>query len=518
MTHIKEIIENPHWIHTRYSAYWNFLLQSYEGGIDYTGSSINDGQNTSIWDSMFNVYVNGKKQEPRVTGNLFIHPKERNDDYAKRLEMSYYYNFCAPILDIYGNHLFKEPVIENFEELEPDIDEVSEDIDRTGASIQEFRKEMSDLAQLYGHIFVIIDSPDIPENEIISRQNQIERKAFPYLTTHYPQNVINWALDRYGMPYWVLIREHYDTTKDVTAFDKNKRYGCQYRLWTRESWELYDEKYELIGQGFHNLGRVPIVCAFDKKSKKVRNFLGVSTLADIAFIARDIYNSCSELRQILRDQTFAFLALQGDTKEYDEVSIGTGKGLLYPEGRNPPQYVSPPPANAEKYFEHIDRQVSKIFQLAKLEGGSVQQTQSAVEQSGASKAWDFNETNSALSEKAGNLEDAEMKIWAMYAAWQEKEFTGTIQYPTEFSMSSLMDDLTELEKETKLQLGRTFNVEVRKAIIKKKFPRAPQEDIDKMVKEVEEGLTNESEAEQLTNRFGSFFNRTPEMAGQRRGQ
>lgn len=512
MSQIKEIIENPHWVHRRYCAYWNFLLQSYEGGIDYTGATINNGQNTTTWDSMFNIYVNGIKQEPRVTGNLFLHPKERTHDYAKRLEMSYYYNFCAPILDIYGNHLFKEPVIEDFKEIESDIDEVSEDIDRTGASIQEFRKEMAGLAQLYGHIFVVVDSPDIPEDEILSRQDQIERKAFPYLTTHYPQNVINWALDRYGMPYWVLMREHYDANKDVGTFDKNKCYGVQYRLWTRESWELYDHDYNLKSTGIHALGRVPIVCAFDKKSKKVKNFLGVSTLTDIAFIARDVYNSCSELRQILRDQTFAFLALQGDTKEYDEVSIGTGKGLLYPEGRNAPQYVSPPPANAEVYFNHIDRQVKKIFQLAKLEGGSVQQTQSAVEQSGASKAWDFNETNSALAEKAGNLEDAEMKIWKIYAAWQNKEFNGTVQYPTEFSMSSLMDDLAELEKETRLQLGRTFNIEVRKAIIKKKFPRTPDAEIDKMIADVKTELNTENEADQLTNRFGSFFSKNADLA------
>ncbi len=57
---------------------------------------------------------------------------------------------------------------------------------------------------------------------------------------------------------------------------------------------------------------VPVTVTFDKKSESVKNMLGISAIADISFIARDVYNASSELRQILRDQTFAFLTLQED--------------------------------------------------------------------------------------------------------------------------------------------------------------------------------------------------------------
>jgi hypothetical protein len=123
--------------------------------------------------------------------------------------------------------------------------------------------------------------------------------------------------------------------------------------------------------------------------------------------------------------------------------------------------------------------------LAKLEGGSAQQAQTATVQSGVSKAWDFNETNSALSSKASMMEDGEIKIWKLFAAWEGKEWDGTIQYPKEFSTQSIMDDLTELEKEQRVGLGATFELAVKKAIIKKKFPRASEEDLDKMESEAE---------------------------------
>lgn len=511
MIAIKDMVENPHPIYLRYKPYWDFLLQSYEGGIDYAGSVVQQS-NQGLFDSIFRVFINGQQQTTQtLTGNLFMHPKERVADYSKRLQMSYYYNFCAPIIDIYSNHLFKVPVIEEFEDLQTTVDSVGEDIDKSGSSISEFRKEIADIAQIFGHVFVLVDSPSIPESEVLTKQDQIDNRAFPYLTIIYPQNLINWALDENGKPYWVLIRECFEGNKDPATFDKNRKDLVVYKLWTRFGWEMYDNEYNLMAGSAHPVGEVPIVCVFDKKSRKVKSFLGVSSLADIAFIARDIYNSCSELRQILRDQTFAFLAINGSSDEYSELEIGTGKGLLYPEGRNKPEYVSPPSDNAQVYFDHIDRQVTKIFELAKLEGGGtggrVKAQPQVDQQSGVSKAWDFNQTNSALNEKAGNLEDGEYKIWRFVSLWQGQEFTGKIKYPNEFSVTSLKDDLDELEQEMRCMMGKTFNVEVRKTIIKKKFPNKDKNDIEEMVKEVEEEQDVNDEAKQLTNRYSSMFNK-----------
>ena len=515
MIPIREIIENPHPVFQKYHAYFKFLLDSYEGGPDYCNGAISSIKSSgSLRDWALKIFVNGKSWNRQVSGNLFMHPKEREQDYQDRLQMSYYYNFCSPIIDIYTDHLFKQPINSRWGNIEADIMERSENIDNKQGSIEEFRKELADLTQLYGHVFVITDSPAYAGN-IISKADILDNNLLPYFTLHHPQNVINWALDEFGSPYWVLIREFLDLNIDPLAFNKNRCEGVQYRLLTRQEWILYDADYNEISRGAHALGIVPITCVFDKQSKKVRNFLGISSIADIAFIARDVYNSCSELKQILRDQTFAFLALQGNSTDYDELSVGTSKGLLYPVGSAAPLYVSPPAANSETYFKHIDRQVAKMFQLAKLEGGSVQAPeQSAVQQSGVSKAWDFNQTNSALSKKAGNLEDGEMKLWGMFARWIDKKFDGSIEYPHEFSIQSLNADIDEAEKMARLSLGAEFDKEIKTAIMKKKFPRMNDEDMKSMVDDMasNEDKNGQSIGSRLLNKVPSFMDKVNKMA------
>lgn len=494
MSWIKDIVENPHPVYQYNFNYWNFLLQSYEGGRIYCNADLPGSAANMSLDRMFKVYVEGKEVLNRqISGNLFSHPKERMDDYNNRVRMSYYYNFCSPIIDIYTNHLFKEAVLEDFGSIESTVDEIRDNVDVKESSLNEFRKELAEVSQLYGHCFVLVDSPDIPSEDVLTRQDQINRRVFPYATIYSPQSIMNWSLDKFGVPYWVLVREYSDINIDPLKYDAKIKENWTYKLWTKEAWYHYDREYNLLAEGVHGLGMVPIACVYAKKSKTAISFLGVSDLADIAFIARDIYNSCSELKQILRDQTFAFLAIQGDASEYNELSVGVSKALLYPENRNAPSYVSPPPVNAEVYFTHIDRQVSKIYQLAKLEKGGLSGRVSnpsssgiADNQSGVSKAWDFNETNSALAKKASNLEDGEIKIWKIFSAWEGKEFDGKIQYPNEFSTQSIMDDLTELEKEQRLGLGATFELEVKKAIHKKKFPRATEEELESMMGEAEE--------------------------------
>ena len=524
---IKDIIEAPHWIQRRYHGYWEFLLQSYEGGIDYSNSRVlHQQQYGAPFDSMWNLYVNGQPQNTQIIyGNLFMHSKERADDYNKRVGMSYYYNFCAPIIDIYSDHLFKQAVVEKWGSIESTIKIVTDDIDRMGTSIQDFRKIIADYAQVYGHCFVIVDSPNVSKTkQIITRLDQIENRAFPYLTIFAPQNILNWALDEFGFPYWVLVRECADANDDPLQFDKDVNEKIQYRVWTRTDWKLYDDDYDLIDSGTHNLGQVPIVCIYDKKSKRQRNFLGISQIADIAFIARDIYNSSSELRQILRDQTFAFLALQGDSEAYAGLDLGTGKGLLYPIGSAKPEYVSPQSSNATSYFDHIDRQIIKIFQLAKVDAGAGVSGQSKMlpagtgtsdTQSGVAKAWSFNQTNSSLSAKASNFEEGELRIWQIFAAWEGKVFDGSIQYPNEFSVKDIMDDISEAEAEAQLSLGKTFNIEVKSAIIKKKFPRADDQEIAKMVAEVtalEEKASQQPSPIDIPGQAMSFAQRMKQVA------
>lgn len=484
MSNLKDLIDNPHPIYTRNVYYWDFLLNSYEGGIDYTLAKVNNVVTESAFSSFFKMFAGGEALRSKsIESNMFPHAKERSEDFSKRLEMSYYYNFCSPIIDTYTNHLFKLPVIAEYGSIETQVDKIKDNVDLMGSSIDEYRIQKSELAQVYGHIFTLVDSPQV-NLEIRTMQDKFDNRVFPFFTLFRPQDVINWALDGFGRPHWVLVRETADINVDPFAFEKKDLKRVKYRLWTRTEWVLADSEGAEIERAPHGLGFVPINVTFDKKSKKARNFLGRSFIADIAEVARDLYNSCSELREIMRNQTFAFLVLQGDASDFNAIEVATNKGLRYPKDTNQPAFISPDAANADTYFKHIDRQVDKMFELAMLQAGSASfEGQSAVQESGVSKAWDFNQTNSALSKKAANLEDGEIKEWQMFAKWENKEWDGTIEYPHDFNVQDLIADLTEAKELLKMGLGEMFNTDIKRAIVKKKFPQKSDEDIDAMVAE-----------------------------------
>jgi hypothetical protein len=468
---IKSIVENPHPIYRDNLDYWNFLLQSYEGGKSYTLADINDSGRDGL------IRVNGKDFELRNRHNLFQHKKERSDDYKLRIEMSYYYNFCAPIIDIYTNHLLHdEPVIE-FGNLEPFVETRIANVDLMDSSINEFRRFVNESAQIFGHVFVLTDMP-MSRGEV-SLAERIVNDRFPYFKVIYPMDVINWSLDRFGRLNWVVIRETLDANVDPDNFDPKKCESVFYKLWTRQEWRMYDKDYNMIDSGNHNLGRVPLDIVFDKKSKKERNLLGISTLADVAFIARDVYNKCSELNEILRNQTFAILAIQGNASDYNESEVGTNIAIVYNEGMNAPQYVSPPSDNAQVLMDHIDRQVKKMYQIAKLEGGDAESAGDV--QSGISKAYDFHETNSALAKKASNMEDGEYRIWRTFGVWEGVDWDGKVTYSRDFNVKSLAEDLDESERLMRQQLGQDIEKKIKISLVKKKFPRMNEEEIEESV-------------------------------------
>jgi len=495
MSGVKEIIDSPHPVYVANLSYWNFLLQSYEGGIGYTNAMVQTGSshNGDILKDMFvKVFAGGKEVgKESAEGNLFRHVRETNADFATRQKMSYYYNFCAPIIDIYTNHLFKQAIIEDWGNIEKAVEARNENIDRMDSTIDEYRSNLFNLTQVYGHMYTIIDTPKAT-GTIRNLQDKLDQGQFPYFVDIHPQNVLNWDLDRFGQPNWVMVLELESANADPMNYKKEDRSSAKYRLWTREEWILYDSDAKEINRATHGLGVVPITITYEKKSRKRKNFLGISAIADIAFIARDVYNSSSELRQILRDQTFAILTLQGKATEYNQIEVGSNKGLLWPEDRERPGYISPQAENAQNYFIHMDKQVHKMYQLAKLEGGSATQEQTAKQESGTSKAWDFNETNASLTQKAANMQDAEQKRWNIFAYWEghSKGFEGSVAYGTNFDVQSLNDDLDEAEKSMKLEMGKEFNKEIKKSIAKKKFPRMPEEDMDKILDDIEnsEGL------------------------------
>ena len=91
-----------------------------------------------------------------------------------------------------------------------------------------------------------------------------------------------------------------------------------------------------------------------------------------------------------------------------------------------------------------------------------------------------------LKTKSQNLESLEFWIVKLFNAWMGTSATADIQYPQEFDLRSLADDLVLASELVLLDIGPTFNTEVLKEVAAKVLDRTDQETIQKIFAEIKE--------------------------------
>ena len=78
MPNFKNLIDNPHPIWANNVHSWNFLLNSYEGGTDYTLAKVNNVVNTNAFMDFFKLKLGGKEiRSQSIESNMFPHAKLR---------------------------------------------------------------------------------------------------------------------------------------------------------------------------------------------------------------------------------------------------------------------------------------------------------------------------------------------------------------------------------------------------------------------------------------------------------
>lgn len=391
--------QTDQFLEARHPAYetrkpdWEFYLRSYIGGSQYL-----DGT------------------------NLFTHRLEHRTDAARRLARSYYLNHCRNVVDATTDLLFAN----GFDILPSPPGYFSTDADRRGNDLMQVLRRAAALSSIYGHVFLLVDVPLVAGNSPRTRREELALGIRPYLEIVVPTQVVNWEVDDGGAFVWCLVRE--DRGHDGSG-DENVL-----RLWTRESWTLYEKSqhgWSATDQGNHQLGVVPMVSMRHRVLDG--GVCGESLLRDVAVINREAYNLCSLLQEILYRQTFGQLVAQGSAEEYvgDDDSLaklGSSSIFLYPEGRDAPAYISPNPANADILLGQIDRMVAEIYRISNLHPPDWLDRNAQAE-SGTARAYRYVNTSGALRDKADAVSDAlEQALW-FASLWEGNEREYTVTFP-----------------------------------------------------------------------------------------
>jgi hypothetical protein len=460
-------------------------------GVKIVGTTFPDyTTKADKWDFMKTSYIGGK---PYIETNLFQYYIEGDSEFNDRKERAHRENHCKKVVDLFNSYLFQEePTRDTKDER---LQKFHNNMDGKGKAVSRFMRLVSLWSAVFGRLYVIVDKPELPQGERTGTAAD-DLKAIPYCYMVYPQDIKDIAFNKDGSVKWVIIVEH--VRDDGNPFDMTGDVEDRYRLWTSSEWFLFDDKGNLLtddagepAKGTHDLGKVPIVIIDNEDDDQ---YDGQSLIGDIAYLDRAIFNNWSRLDAIVCDQTFSQLifpieGLPSDIMENDELrekflTIATNRILLYSaQAQVAPSYISPDASQAEFILSMIESQTKQLYASLGLKAETGTDVKA---ESGVAKAFDFDKLDKMLANKADNLEQAEREINELFGKWTKSEPECVVDYPESFNVKSLADEIALAQELALLQISETFTKEIEKMIALKALPKASDETMDTIKKEIDE--------------------------------
>jgi hypothetical protein len=435
-------------------------------------------KNILKWEKYVELY-----ESEEIYRFLFKHMRESEEMYQKRLVRGYFYNYVASVVDLYIAYIFHSPITRQVDETL--FEDLYSDADLQGTRFEKYIQIVATYSQLTGHVGVLVDMPKIQDGGFISEKDRKEANHRPYCTTIHARQILDWETDKFGNFVWVKleIERPQDRLWNKPVDEEIKHF----LKWTRvdwEEWELKGDQARKIDEGKHSLGEVPFVILRNKRKPR-HLWFGVSAVRDIADINIGILNWSSLGDEEIYERCLNVLAMEQDIDEHIP-ELSHHNVLSYAPGAEPPRYLTPGSSPLEMISNWIERAKDEIYRLAKF-GGSVGLHEVRQATSGIAYAFEFNETNQALADKASNIEEAEIKIHRLYAKWlDEPDAEVTIEYPDEFGVEDFLMEFQLLAEGRTTLSSETAIKEMEKKLLTKMFAGDHGSLRDKITKEVDE--------------------------------
>lgn len=461
-------LKSVHPLHAMLRSEWAFLYAAYEG-----------------------------TRELIRQGYLKRHERETPENYQRRCDTAYGFNYTESVVDIYNFYLFKKPVKRELPE-SVENDELYKmyvkDCDLYGNDVDEFLTEQSRIASIMGFTGVMVDKANV---SVDSRAEQIDNEVYPYLSSYYPTAILDWCFekDEYGRPTLTMLKLLED--------------NGQYLIWYPTTFEVWaipevdegkhltdDMEAVLINNEDHTLGEIPFIWVLNKKWRIKP--IGKSDVSDISRIDVSIIRNLSQGEEIIDYSAFPMMRKPQREARPDQSSDQTDDSgpaaILEFDPDNPdakPDWLSSDaadPLNAIK--DWIRSKVEEIYRSANI-GGMAATEVSTVAKSGAALVSEFQLLNSNLVRKAINLEKAEKRIMHFWYLWEYSDQAKTLMDDTKierhrtYDVEDLATDLENALTSKTIVGSKTFDAAVQKKTARQMFPSWTDSQFDEIDKEIE---------------------------------
>ena len=416
-------------------------------------------QNINNWEFYIRSFLGGNDYKNGY--NLHRYILETPEEYDQRIRHTPIDNHCRNVVQIYSSFLWRVPPSRDYGKMngDPQLEAFIDDADLDGRSFNNVMREMQINASIYGNCWAIIDKPQVNTK---TRAEELEQDIRPYISIYTPENIVNWNYSRAksGRFYLDLLVVLEDVNKEraiVKVF--TEEVICTYEVKDYLK-EYTSREVTLIDEVINPLGKIPAVNLFNQRSH--RRGIGISDLSDVAELQQSIYNDYSEKEQLIRLANHPSLVKTPNVN----ASAGAGSIIEMPEDMDAnlkPYIIQPSGSNLDGIMKVIQTKIDAIDRITHM--GSVRATTGQIA-SGIALQTEFQLLNARLSEKADHLENAEEKIWSLFALWQNTVWDGKIEYPDTFDIRDWASDIQLLQTAKASGVkSETFTKEIDKQIV-----------------------------------------------------
>lgn len=472
-----------------------------------------------IWQRLFDVYEGAGGFTDPAKPYIYAHPREWLDHSLKtstadapetwvsnpnptrpspkllaRRRIARYEPVASTLVDQLKAALFRKGATRSFADPKK-IDDTHplrlfwQNADGAERGIASVMQDAWTAAAVFGHMLLVADR--LGETSATSTRAD---QPTVILRSYTPLDLYDWLTDELGALTAVRLLEaapREDFKTPATAIMSQVR-DIDATSWTLQ---VVDKRMRPTTAtpttGDHGFGVLPVRVLYARR-RPLTPTIGRSVLGDPALYV-DLYNLISEVRELLRNQTFAILnvPLGADGSIEREMGLlgqtaGTQNVLF---SSLPADYVSPEGTNVEVYHEHIDRLVRTIYRLAVVDW----QSDSKDVESADSRQIKREDLQAMLAGYASECEQAEVGIARLvYRAhygetWQTQWDADqpSIKYPTTFDVSGLLDEIEAVTAGIALELGETATREMKKRAVPRLLPDLPQSVLTEIEKEID---------------------------------
>lgn len=414
------------------------------------------------------------------TGEYLIpHPRENSNKYLRRKNMSYYINYVRPIVDALINPIFRnDPKRFGTSSI---YDLFLKDVDGNGTSLTRFMKKAAVRAKLHGVEFIVMDMARINNNEIVTEKDIISRRLYPYLYLISPDKVIDYSLDKFGRLQMIRYSVNISSVND----DGEVTEEVETWLWTEK---FCKRTINSDTERFDNpIGIIPVVPVYGAVNNS-DDLIIDSEMLSIARTNFALYNACSELRERNRAQAFSILTYPVDADddyESSEVSIkvGTSDMLLYRNGSQMPEFITPPPDSSDIIENEIKLLVDEIYRMANLRLMTINNSYNV---SGTAREWDSLQLFQSISDIAQGLQEAEYRIAKMFSRFMSDNLDNiSVVYNTQYGVTDSTAILTNATQALSLNISGEYNKEIKRQVIRATLKDLDSSSIESIVKDFE---------------------------------